>query len=391
MNVVTRLAVAVVLVAAAFDSALAQACPEGSLWERTWTDSWGQTTYRISAPCKVYVTIPFDVVLTVTDSVHPNTSVGALWSIVDNGAVIEGGGFNWIDTVAGQWSRVKTITYTGAPIDHTIEFRFKDLGQGMGAHGFANVLIGALTVDPYPPSPNAAPVADAGPDRTLARGAVATSFLEGVAADDDGDALTYRWLLGDGEVMSSRPVESSGAAPLALAGLDLAAGSHLFTLEVSDGLEVAQDSVVVTVTVPPPNVAPNAYAGADLRILETQQGTMVLAGHGVDVGGDALTYRWLEGEVELQMARPVASSGDAPLDLSEIAPLTPGDHVLTLEVTDGIHVATDEVVLSVDAAPTAPSTGGCGSAGGGASMLAMLGLAAAGLHRGFSRASARRR
>ena len=39
--------------------------------------------------------------------------------------------------------------------------------------------------------------------------------------------------------------------------------------------------------------------------------------------------------------------GLAPLDLGTIPPLALGDHVLTLEVSDGKHVVTDDMVLTV--------------------------------------------
>ncbi|NJC87371.1 MAG: hypothetical protein FIB02_02390 [Desulfuromonas sp.] len=126
-------------------------CTPGDNWTVSWTDPLGQTVYTLEAPCKVYIGIPFDVTATVTDATHPDGDIGGLWRINDNGATVAGGGFNWITLAYGQWQRVITQTYSGAPIDHTIEFTFSDFGDGAGAHSYAGSTIGSLTVDPFPP------------------------------------------------------------------------------------------------------------------------------------------------------------------------------------------------------------------------------------------------
>jgi uncharacterized protein (TIGR03382 family) len=239
--------------------ALAQ-CAPGTSWQRTWTDSYGETTYRIEAPCKVFVGTPFDVVLTVTDAAHPTTSVGATWSILDNGARVAGGGLNWITTDAtGRWTFTLTQTYPTLVVNHTIQFDFKDLGDGEGAHGYASSLIGALTVDPYP---NTAPVADAGPDLVVAAADLVTASVAGSASDDEGDTLTYRWLEGDLELQASGPVDGTGAAPLAAGALvGLPPGAHVLTLEVSDGVALGTDAVTVTLeSTPDPAADPTPHA-----------------------------------------------------------------------------------------------------------------------------------
>jgi len=126
-------------------------CTPGTNWTTSWTDPLNQTTYTLEAPCKVYLTVSFDIVATVTDNTHSDSDVAVMWSIIDNGTAIVGSGFNWLAVADGKWTQTFTQTYTGIAIDHTIEFAFTDLGNGAGAHSYASSVIGDLTVDPYPP------------------------------------------------------------------------------------------------------------------------------------------------------------------------------------------------------------------------------------------------
>ncbi|MHC4661938.1 MAG: FG-GAP repeat domain-containing protein [Planctomycetota bacterium] len=95
-----------------------------------------------------------------------------------------------------------------------------------------------------PCAPNNPPVADAGPDQiiNLTEGALASVMLDGSGSyDPDGDALTYLWAWAGGE------------AEGITAEVQLPAGIHEITLEVSDGVETAVDTLTVTVVdkVPP--------------------------------------------------------------------------------------------------------------------------------------------
>jgi len=137
-------------------TAFAQTCPSpptpDSNWIESWSDRFNQTTYTLTAPCKVFVGVPFNITATVTDATHTLTSVAFLWSLEDNGITVAGGGFNWLDVDgAGQWQLTLTQTYTDAPIDHQLNFKFTDLGKGGGAHWWSNTIIGHITVDPFPP------------------------------------------------------------------------------------------------------------------------------------------------------------------------------------------------------------------------------------------------
>jgi len=94
---------------------------------------------------------------------------------------------------------------------------------------------------------------------------------------------------------------------------------------------------------------PIADAGEDVSISTDNQSDTVLYGTAADIDNDLLVYRWLDGDRELSAWKEVGGSGEAYLDLSEVSSLCIGEHVFTLEVSDGQATATDEVALTVSA------------------------------------------
>jgi hypothetical protein len=130
--------------------------PENHTWTADWTDIYGETTYTLEAPCKVFLTIPFSISATVTDSIYPLTTVGFNWSILDTpeGGIAEtladgSGDWIWLNDL-GAWEYNVSVTYTGLPVDHTIEFSFTDFGHGSGFHNAEGSSIGDITVDRTP-------------------------------------------------------------------------------------------------------------------------------------------------------------------------------------------------------------------------------------------------
>ena len=319
-------------------------CTPGTNWTVGWTDNYGQTTYTLEAPCKVYIGIPFNITATVTDNTYPNSWVAFNWAVKDNGDIIAGGtGFNWLSTVNGIWQQIIERTYSGTPIDHTIEFKFTDLGAGAGAHYWSNRLIGNISVDPYPIPQNNPPVADAGPDIMLSSKDQAVTVINGYASD--ADALTYRWLEGETELQPYQPVDSSGDAPLMLGSLPpLSIGTHTFILEVSDGKDTGIDEVRVSVENSAPTVA---ASGSGTFQMWTD---ISLNGSVSDYDGDVLEYTWLEGSTVLASGAVNAIYGGSPVSLpvyTITGGLPLGVHTLTLNVTDGIHSVSDTININV--------------------------------------------
>ena len=132
---------------------------------------------------------------------------------------------------------------------------------------------------------NSAPVADAGPDQTIPRGA--TVQLDGTGSSDvDGDLLAFRW------TFQSRPPGSQ--ATLTDASIDRPAfvadlpGRYVLELLVSDGL---LDSKPATVRIDTRNSRPLSSAGDDLVV--TVGTTVQLDGSASsDADGDPLGFRW---------------------------------------------------------------------------------------------------
>lgn len=100
---------------------------------------------------------------------------------------------------------------------------------------------------------NTAPVANAGPDQTVALSGTNTTTvtLDGSASTDDGlvQPLTYAW--------SSGAITGAGASP----SVTLPFGTHVFTLTVDDGEFTDTDMVTIDVVDPTPPVVVATVTG----------------------------------------------------------------------------------------------------------------------------------
>ncbi len=134
---------------------------------------------------------------------------------------------------------------------------------------------------------NSPPVANAGPNQTVAQGA--TVVLNGsLSSDADGDPLSYSWALvakpaGSTALISNVHVVS----PTFVADQP---GSYIAQLVVNDGTANSAPSTV-TVTVAGGNTKPVANAGPNQTVTV---GTKVQlnGARSTDADGDPLTYRW---------------------------------------------------------------------------------------------------
>lgn len=202
---------------------------------------------------------------------------------------------------------------------------------------------------------NSPPIAQAGFDRTVGKGALVQ--LDGSASrDPEGFPLAYGW------TFVSRPTGSAAilqSATLAHATFTAdVPGVYAVRLQVSDGVNApVADDVVITSQ----NLPPVAAAGADR---DASRGIAVaLDGRASsDPDGDALTYAWT------LVSRPEGSAAaldGAALSQASFTPDVYGPYVVRLSVSDGTLSAQDDVTLTVrnhapiaDAGPDLESNAG---------------------------------
>ncbi|MEE2003417.1 PKD domain-containing protein [Alkalimonas sp. MEB108] len=189
---------------------------------------------------------------------------------------------------------------------------------------------------------NLPPVANAGPNQSVATGAQVE--LDGrQSSDPEGQPLSYSW------IMVSRPNGSMAE----LSATDTAttqftadvAGEFVIELTVNDG-ELDSEPVQVLVEATTANVPPVANAGSDQTVIVNS--VVQLSGAASsDADGDQLSYHWQfvsipdNSEAELINARDVEA---------EFTPDQVGNYVIRLTVDDGVDSATDQVVIEAIAA-----------------------------------------
>lgn len=194
---------------------------------------------------------------------------------------------------------------------------------------------------------NVPPVADAGPNQSVA--SMATVTLDGSQSSDANsiDTLGFSWTQTGGpavDLLDADTSQPSFDAPAVAMGTSVVL---TFELTVSDGVFSDTDSVSIVVGDDDPNVniPPNADAGLDQAVFEGAGVT--LSGSGTDADGDPLSYSWI------QLSGPQAVLDDpASAVTAFIAPDVPAGSpvVLTFQLTvsDALESDTDTVSVSVE-------------------------------------------
>ncbi|MBL3616339.1 MAG: putative Ig domain-containing protein [gamma proteobacterium endosymbiont of Lamellibrachia anaximandri] len=201
--------------------------------------------------------------------------------------------------------------------------------------GFVDSAIDIVTVT----TENSGPVADAGPDQTVAVGDLVTLQGNG-SSDADGDALSYLWSLIAVPTTSSASL--SDPAAVSPAFIPDVPGDYLGQLIVNDGVT---DSAPDTVKISTINSAPVADAGPDQT--SSVGGVVTLDGSGSsDVDGDVLTYSWAF------TSKPAGSSASLS-DPGALSPAfvidLPGTYVVGLVVNDGtLDSDSDPVIIQTE-------------------------------------------
>ena len=177
------------------------------------------------------------------------------------------------------------------------------------------------------------PIADAGENQYLRvdeKGYVRVD-LDGSNSFDDGSIVSYKWkkddiLLGEGKILSD---------------LVMGIGIHKITLDVvDDDGNVSRDSMIVRVNPNVDNIAPNAKAGSDQTVTDSDddgiEHVMLKATDSFDEDGIILEYTWSENGIEI-------ANTSAP-----ILDFTVGVHTVTLSVIDNEgKISTNDVRIEV--------------------------------------------
>lgn len=193
---------------------------------------------------------------------------------------------------------------------------------------------------------NSPPVAVAGPNQTVAVGALVTLNGSG-STDVDGKPLTYSWSL-VAEPPGSQAALSNNRSVVTTFTADLA-GSYVAQLMVSDGTNLSTPSTVTITTVNSPPVA-NAGPNQAVNVGTTVQ----LNGSGsTDVNGNLLMYKWSFNSLP-SGSKAVFSNPNIvnPTFTADV----PGTYIVQLVVFDGVvnsSPSTMTVMTNALQAPTA--------------------------------------
>jgi dienelactone hydrolase len=202
---------------------------------------------------------------------------------------------------------------------------------------------GSSTTSTPPPPPavnNQSPTANAGPSQTITL-PISAATLMGTGSDPDGNIAFWEWKQASGP--STATVASPYSANTVVS--NLAQGSYVFTLKVTDNQGATATSNVVVNVNAAANQAPVVNAGADQSIT-LPQSSVTLSGTASDPDGTISTYQWTQASGPAQAS--IASAGAASTLVSN---LVQGSYVFTLKVTDNQGAtATSNVTVNVNAA-----------------------------------------
>lgn len=174
-------------------------------------------------------------------------------------------------------------------------------------------------------APNAPPVANAGPDQTVAAGA--TALLDGTGSSDaDGDPLSFNWSLNTRPAQSGATLQGANTATPSLT-VDRP-GTYVAQLIVRDRQADSQpDTVSISTSNSPPTADIEAPASVEWRSDVQLDGT-----GSTDPDGDALGFAWSI------LSRPDGSQAalsDAGSTTPKFNADRPGVYVVQLIVNDG--------------------------------------------------------
>ena len=202
------------------------------------------------------------------------------------------------------------------------------------------------------PSPsNQAPVASAGSNITVTL-PVNSATLNGSGNDPDGSVASFNWTKLSGPAGGN--IQSANTANTEINGLN--AGTYVFRLTVTDnaGAQGSADVQVIVLAAPVPlpggNINPVANAGGNINIT-LPVNSVNLSGSASDADGSVVSYAWTK--ISGPAGGNIQSPGTAATSITD---LNAGTYTYRLTVTDNRGgSATDDMQLTVNAAPVIPN------------------------------------
>ncbi|MCB0494722.1 MAG: tandem-95 repeat protein [Cyclobacteriaceae bacterium] len=228
-------------------------------------------------------------------------------------------------TLQNQTTATLTVTNLSAGV-----FTFRlTVTDNEGATNFDDVIVTVNSV-------NQAPVANAGPNKTITL-PLNSLVLMGSGTDADGTIASYLWTKINGPSVT---MSNTSTPNLSLS--NLLEGSYSFRLTVSDD-DGATGTSDVSVTVQPEivNQPPTSSAGADQSI-QLPTNSISLFGSGSDTDGSVVSYLWS------QISGPTATLSNTTSPTLGVSNMLEGVYLFELVVTDDDGAtASDDIQVTV--------------------------------------------
>ncbi len=182
------------------------------------------------------------------------------------------------------------------------------------------------------------------------RSAPSTTSLSASATDAERDPISYAWSVASQPAGANVVLTAAGSATTSATGLTVP-GKYVFTVTVGDGTNTVTRNIVVNVyTENQPPVAMDVHNRLPVIVTLPADATELRCG-GLDIEGDALTYRWSLLNQPAGASALLASPGAANCKVTNMT--VAGDYIFQLELSDPAHTVSQN--LSVTVYPQNPS------------------------------------